>query len=135
MSTMTAQEQSTLRALLVHTEVADADSHSAYRLLNQLGHDVHSAATADEAVEMLQNDRADLVIVDSDDSGRRDFVTRLMSLPTDQQPLQIAIFSDALDEALAGLTRQLQRSRVHVLLKPLHMHGLLGMLRAIESKA
>lgn len=131
---MTAQEQSTLRTLLVHTEVVDADSHSAYRLLNELGHDVSAAGSADQALELLQHDATDLVIVDSDSPGRHDFVARLINLPTDQQPRQVAIFSETLDDSLNALAAKLQRSRVHVLLKPLHMHGLLGVLRNIESR-
>lgn len=132
---MTAQEQLTLRALLVHNEITDANSHSAYRLLNELGHDVSAAASADRAVEMLEEGRADLVIVDSDKSSQCEFVSRLANLPPDQQPRQVAIFCDVNDETLTGLARQIQRSRVHVLLKPLHMHGLLGVLRNLESRA
>lgn len=132
---MTAQEQSTLRTLLVHMQSTAADSHSAYRLLNEMGHEVSTAASADEALELLRNDHADLVIVDSDDTGRRDLVARLTDLPSDQQPRQVAIFSETLDDALNSLANKLQRSRVHVLLKPLHMHGLLGMLRNIEARS
>lgn len=82
---------------------------------------------------MLQDEPADLVVVDADRAGQREFVSRLSSLPADQQPRQLAIFSDTLDDSLATLSHKLSPARVHVLLKPLHMHGLLGVLRHIEQ--
>ena len=136
---MTAQEQSTLKTLIFHNEAADSLELPAYRLLNDFGHDVSATDSADEAVELLRNDRADLVVVDADRPGQRRFVSRLSDLPPDQQPRQLAIFSDVLDESLSTLVHKLSPGpgpgRVHVLLKPLHMHGLLGVLRAIELKA
>jgi CheY-like chemotaxis protein len=132
---MTAQDQLTLKTIILHSQSSDATGLAAYRLLNDLGHDVATTASAEQAVELLQHDRADLVVIDADRIGQSDFVTRLSSLPADQQPRQVAIFSDALDDSLKSLTSKVQRSRVHVLLKPLHMHGLLGVLRNIEGKA
>ena len=132
---MTAQDQLTLKTLILHSQNSDATGLAAYRLLNDLGHEVATTASPDQAVELLQSDRADLVIIDADRSGQSDFVNRLSDLPADQQPRQVAIFSDALDDTLKSLASKVQRSRVHVLLKPLHMHGLLGVLRNIEGKA
>ncbi|HMB94872.1 MAG TPA: hypothetical protein VKK61_02415 [Tepidisphaeraceae bacterium] len=107
----------------------------AFRLLNDLGHDVSSAVSTDQALEMLQHDGADLVVVDADRPEQREFVSRLNNIPEDQQP-QVAIFSDALDDSLSVMVNKLDRAaNVHVLLKPLHMHGLLNMLRNIEAKA
>lgn len=131
---MTAQEQLTIRALLVCNESNDANSHSAFRLLNELGHDVSTADSANQALELLGEGRADLVIVDSDRSSQHDFVTGLASLPLDQQPRQVAIFSEVNDETIRGLAQQIQRSQVHVLLKPLHMHGLLSVLRHLDAR-
>src|SRR4051812_32124738 len=132
---MTAQEQSTLKTLILSDVAVDAFELPAYRLLNDLGHDVSAADSADEAVEMLQQDQTDLVVVDADSPNQREMVSRITELPPEQQPRQLAIFSDALDESLSALLRKLSPARVHVLLKPLHMHGLLGVLRNIEPKA
>jgi DNA-binding NtrC family response regulator len=130
---MTAQDQLTLKTIILHGQSVDAGGLPEYRLLNELGHDVSVTPSAQRAVQWLQSDRADLVVVDSDRAGQTDFVSRLASLPADQQPRQIAIFSDAMDESLTHLAERVQRSRVHVLLKPLHMHGLLKVLRSIEG--
>lgn len=132
---MTAQDQLTLKTIILHGHSTDASALPEFQLLNQLGHDISTTESPEQAMQLLQGDRADLVVVDSDRAGQQDFVTRLGNIPADQQPKQIAIFSDAMDDALASLTRRVQRSRVTVLLKPLHMHGLLGVLRTIEGKA
>jgi CheY-like chemotaxis protein len=132
---MTAQEQSTLKTLILHNGASDSFELPAYRLLNDFGHDVATTDSADEAVELLQHDRTDLVVIDADRPGQREFVSRLTALPPDQQPRQLAIFSDALDDSLSTLMHRLTPGRVHVLLKPLHMHGLLGVLRTIEAKS
>src|SRR5947208_2514627 len=109
---MTAQDQLTLKTIILHSQAADATGLAAYRLLNDLGHEVSTTASAEQAMELLQNDRADLVVIDSDRIGQSDFVSRLSNLPADQQPRQVAIFSDALDEPLKSLTSRVQRSRV-----------------------
>lgn len=131
---MTAQEQSTLRTLIFHDQQTEPVALPAYRLLNELGHDVSTSGSAADAVNRLRKEHPNLVIVDADDPDQREFVSQLSSLPKEQQPEAVAIFSDSLDESLSGLVKRLQNSRVHVLLKPLHMHGLLSILRNIESK-
>jgi DNA-binding NtrC family response regulator len=132
---MTANDQLTLKTIILHNQSTDSFDAPAYRLLNDLGHEVSSTASADQAVEFLQHDGADLLIIDADRPGQKDFVTRLSDLPADQQPREVAIFSDALDDSLAALVHKMHRAgSVHVLLKPLHMHGLLNVLRNIEAK-
>jgi CheY-like chemotaxis protein len=132
---MTAQQQLTLRAILLHNQVGESYSLPAYRLLSDLGHDVTETDSADQALEMLRSDGADLLVVDADRPEQRAVVNRLSDLPADQQPRHVAIFSDTLDESLSSLSLKLSSSRVHVLLKPLHMHRLLGVLRHFEGKA
>lgn len=132
---MTAQEQSTLKAILFHDEAIESYAVPAYRLLSDLGHDVRPADSTDRVLEMLQNDRADLLVVDAERTEQREMVDRLTGLPADQQPRQIAVFSDALDDSLGTLLHKLSPERVHVLQRPLHMHRLLGVLRHIEGKA
>ena len=132
---MTAQDQLTLKAILLHTQASDSYSLPAYRLLSDLGHDVTQTDSTDQVFEMLQSDGADLLVVDADRTEQRAVVNRLSDLPADQQPRQIAVFCDSLDDLLSGLVHKLTPARVHVLLKPLHMHRLLGVLRHFEAKA
>jgi hypothetical protein len=133
---MTANEQLTLKTVILHDHPLDSYELPTYRLLNGLGHDVSSTKSPDDAVEMLRGDVTDLLIIDSKKSEQRDFVSRLSDLPADQQPRQVAIISDSVDDSLSALVHKLDRAAsVHVLLKPLHMHGLLKMLRNIEAKA
>jgi hypothetical protein len=76
-----------------------------------------------------------LLVVDISNSPRnRDFVNRLTELPQDSRPRELAIFSDAMDETLRGLRGRIKPCKVHIFLKPLHMHGLLSVLRHLASK-
>jgi CheY-like chemotaxis protein len=121
--------------VILHPEAMEADRLPEYLLLNGLGHEVAATSSAGQAVEMLQSDRADLVIIDSDRVSQTDFMAHLTGLPADQQPERVAIFTDSMDESMEKLTQQLPDARVQVLLKPMHMHGLLRILRNIEGKA
>jgi response regulator of citrate/malate metabolism len=133
---MTANDQLTLKTIILHNQPGDSFSIPTYRLLNDLGHDVATSMTSDQVMEMLQHDGADLVVVDADRSEQREFVSRLNDIPDDHQPKQVAIISDAVDDSLTALVHKLHHAAsVHELLKPLHMHGLLKMLRNIEAKA
>jgi DNA-binding NtrC family response regulator len=132
---MMAQEQVALRTIILHGQATDVVGLPEYRLLHNMGHDVATADTTRQAVEFLQTDRADLVVIDADRAGQRDFLSILGDLPADQQPTQVAIVSDSVDDGLSRLVQKLQRAHVHVLLRPLHMHGLLGVLRNIEASA
>ena len=132
---MTAPEQLIFKTLIFHGHSADALGLPEYRLLNELGHDVSTTDSTGQARELLLNDRGDLVVIDTDRSGQHEFVSCLSALPADQQPRQVAIFCDGVDESLAALLNGMKRSQVHVLIKPLHLHGLLGILRKIEARA
>jgi CheY-like chemotaxis protein len=123
-----------LRTVIFNHET-DAPISPEYRLLNQLGHEVATAGSAQEAVQLLQTEHTDLVVVDADAAEQQEFVNRLNDLPAEQSPRQVAIFTDAIDDSLTSLVRRLERTRVHVLMRPLHMHGLLGVLRSIGTHA
>ena len=131
---MIAQEQLTLRAILLHGQASDSYTLPAYRLLSDLGHDVTPTDSTEQVLKMLLADGADLLVVDADRPDQRAVVNRLSDLPADHQPKQVAIFSDTLDDSLSAMALQLSTSRVHVLLKPLHMHRLLGVLRHFDDK-
>lgn len=132
---MVAPEQLTLKTVFLHGHANDAEGLPAYRLLNDLGHDITATDSPAQAVQMLQNDRADLVLIDADAPEQERFVQQLHDLPSQQQPREVAIVTDAVDERLNGLVGKLNESNVQVLLKPLHVHGLLKILRRIEGKA
>ena len=132
---MTAHDPLTLKTIILHGQSTDASALPEFHLLNQLGHEIATTGSASEAVELLQHDRADLVVIDADTAGQHDFVARLTGIPADQQPKQVAIFSDGADESLKSLVCKVQRSRVHVFLKPLHMHGLLNVLRKLDGRS
>jgi CheY-like chemotaxis protein len=105
------------------------------QLLNDLGHDVAGAESPEHALELLEEEQADLFVVDVSNSGRnRALLERLVDLPADIRPRELAIFSDSSDEMLRGLRSRLKPSRVHIFLKPLHMHGLLNILRKLEDQ-
>jgi DNA-binding response OmpR family regulator len=128
---MTAQAPSALRAVIFQDSRATTSGQT-LKLLNELGHDVHSTATADEALAVLSETSTDLVVIDAlPGHEKRRLVTEIGCLPADKRPRQIAIFCDRIDDYLSDLRRQLA-PQVHVMLKPLHLHGLLSLVKSIE---
>ena len=132
---MTAQETTTKRSIVLTRESDEPSESTAYRLLSELGHEVVPVSSPDRAVSALQHDpAADLVVIDMDAPGELLSLRRLFDdVPESQQPRQVAVFSDRFDPSLSELRRRLTPQRVHVFLKPLHLHGLLGLLRQIEN--
>jgi two-component SAPR family response regulator len=129
---MTVEDRATIKAIILPAEAANSISRAG-QLLIDAGHDVSSAQSADQAMDMLQHDDADLLVVDVTNSPKNhDFVSQLSSLNSDYLPREVAIFSDSMDEVLRGLRERLSPSKVHIFLKPLHMHGLLSVLRHLE---
>ncbi|MGH7213574.1 MAG: hypothetical protein ACREIT_02240 [Tepidisphaeraceae bacterium] len=130
----------TRRAVIVHCGQEECDHTAAAMLLSGMGHEVIPTASLDEAAAALGGGAlpADLLIIDASGAGGADaanlIVPRLLDeLPADHQPLQVAIFSSQMDGRLAALRRRLSPARVHVFLKPLHLHGLLGVLRHLDA--
>lgn len=105
----------------------------AQQLLNDLGHDVAGSSSQQKTIDMLEHGCTDLLVVDADQLDQDNVVAAVSQLPAERQPKDLAIFSDATTNAAKNLSGRL-RSRVHYLMKPLHMHGLLQMLRQIEAK-
>jgi DNA-binding NtrC family response regulator len=132
---MTAQETNVKKSIVLTRESEEPSESAAYRLLSELGHEVVPVSSTDRAVSALQQDpAADLVVIDMDEAGELYSLHRLFdAIPENQQPRQVAVFSDRFDPSLSEFRRQLSPKRVHVFLKPLHLHGLLGLLRQIEN--
>ena len=131
---MTAQDQSTLRIIILQLTRAAATS-SAGRLLVDLGHEVTPAPLADDAIRHLETERTDLVVIDADQLfDALDVLDRIGRLDPDLHPRVVAVLTDRGDTALAGLTRKVLSSRLRVFLKPLHLHGLLNVVRKLERQ-
>ena len=129
---MTVEDHATLRVIVVPTESATA-AIRAGKLLDDLGHQVIEAKTPDHALGLLQEEPTDLLVVDLSGSIRnRRFVENLSTQSSIVRPRQLAIFTDAVDEDLRGLRNRMRPCKVHVFLKPLHMHGLLGVVRQLD---
>jgi hypothetical protein len=84
-------------------------------------------------MELICADHTDLLVVDITNNANRDLFDALMELPESKRPEQVAVFSESIDGQLREW-RKLSPSRVHVFLKPLHMHGLLNVLRQMERQ-
>jgi len=133
--TMTATAHQTLRAIVVVNDTINTSTQPTCRLLSDLGHDVVGTASPDEVINLLQESGADLLVVDlpTVDQKRRLF-ERLAALPRELKPRRVAVFADEADEYTKTLHRQHDNARVHVFIKPLHVHGLLNVLRSIEGR-
>ena len=130
---MTDQLKSSLRAIVLPAPDSHPQDTPTRRLLGQLGHDVVRAESPDHAVELLNSDHTDLLVVDvSNSNENREMISRIQELPDSSRPAQVAIFTDVLDAQLTTFKKRLGAAQVHVFLKPLHMHGLLGVLRKID---
>lgn len=131
---MTVEDRATFKSVVLPAEGAPYASRTG-QLLNDLGHDVAGAESPEHALELLQEEQADLFVVDVSNGNRnRALFEKLLALPADVRPREVAIFSDASDEMLRGLRSRLKPSRVHIFLKPLHMHGLLNILRKLDDQ-
>jgi DNA-binding NtrC family response regulator len=132
---MMAQIRSAMRAVVLPSPDAYAQETPTRRLLDELGHDVTRAASPDHAMQLLRSDRTDLLVVDiSNGNSNRTLFDSLSELPESKRPGEVAVFSDAQDGQLREFRRKIAPSHVHVFFKPLHMHGLLNVLRQMEAK-
>lgn len=131
---MTVEARATLRSVILPAENAPVASQAG-RLLNDLGHDVSRADSPEQAMELLRHDQVDLLVVDVSASARnREFLHKLVELPDISRPREVAIFNDMADDTLRSMRTRLRPSHVHIFLKPLHMHGLLSVLRCMDNE-
>jgi hypothetical protein len=130
---MTAQLRSAIRAIVLPSSDSQAYDTPTRRLLGELGHDVTRAQSSEHALRLISSDHTDLLVVDITNNSNRDMLDSLMELPEEKRPEQMAVFSDSIDGQLREW-RRLAPSHVHVFLKPLHMHGLLTVLRQMEKR-
>jgi DNA-binding response OmpR family regulator len=134
MATLT---QTTTRTIFVHPNSDPANLWPTHRLLADLGHEVSSMSTLEDALRVMREDPVDLLILEeppkADPSVREYALQQIRSLPPSQQPRDIAIFSDR--PGTSDHSRQSGAPRIHVLLKPLHMHGLLHVVRQLRGRA
>jgi DNA-binding NtrC family response regulator len=132
---MMVQTRSVLRAVVLPSPDASPQDTPTRRLLGGLGHDVTRAMTPDHALELIGAEHTDLLVVDlTGNNANSQLIDALEELPRDKRPLQLAIYTDAIDLALRDFRRNYGPAHVHVFLKPLHMHGLLSVLRNMERQ-
>jgi DNA-binding NtrC family response regulator len=132
---MMAAAKSAIRAIVLPSPDTFAADTPTRRLLGDLGHDVTRAATPNHATELMNADHTDLLVVDvTNNNANRQLFDSLIDMPESHRPDEVAIFTDEIDMALRDLRRRMSPSHVHVFLKPLHMHGLLHVLRRMERE-
>ena len=133
---MATLDQVATRTIFVHPNSDPANLWPTHRLLADLGHEVTSKSTLEEALRLMREDPIDLLILEeppkSPASVREQALQQIRALPMAQRPREVAIFSDRPGEP--DQSRQTGTPRVHVLLKPLHMHGLLQILRHLDAR-
>ncbi len=131
-----ASARTALRVVVLPAPNGPTQDPPTRRLLGGLGHDVSRAMTPDHALELLGADHTDLLVIDiTNDNSNRELVDSLAELPESKRPDQVAIFTDSIDTQLRDLRKTVSPSHVHVYLKPLHVHGLLNMLRTMEKQS
>jgi CheY-like chemotaxis protein len=132
---MIAQERTGLRAVILPADRNPTGESITGRLLTDLGHSPMPAASPAHALSLLREEPTDLLIVDvTNSSENSSFVQKLVDLPLADRPRQISVFSDVMSDSLRTLSKQFDPAHVHILLKPLHVHGLLQVLRQIDAE-
>jgi DNA-binding NtrC family response regulator len=131
---MTAQTRAALRAVVLPSPDAEPQETPTRRLLGQLGHDVSRATNPNHAWQLMSADHIDLFVVDAAFQANRDVLELIEDLPEEHRPTQVAVFTDVMDNQLRDFRRNAAPSQVHVFIKPLHVHGLLNVLRQIEKQ-
>lgn len=133
--TMTPPARSSLRAVVLPSPDSYPLDTPTRRLLKELGHEVDRANTPEQAMELLNSDHTDLLVVDlTNNNLNRQLIDSMQEMSEDKRPTQMAIFTDAMDSQLREFRRKCSPAKVHVFLKPLHMHGLLNVVRNMERK-
>jgi CheY-like chemotaxis protein len=130
------------RTVLLFSTADQAVRVVTHRLLQELGHDVKLSENIDDALRALRTGGAELLVVgDStpDVAGLAErstaLVNRIGDLPDGSRPREIAIFVNAThDDSPQQPRRDYPGCRVHQFFKPLHMHGLLSVLRDMARK-
>jgi CheY-like chemotaxis protein len=125
------------RTVLLFTTDDQAVRVVTHRLLQELGHDVKLSESIDDALRALRDTGAELLIVGDatpDVAGLAErsaaLVNRIGDLPNGSRPREIAIFVNATHDDVPQQPRtDYPGCRVHQFFKPLHMHGLLSVLR------
>ena len=103
------------------------------RLLGELGHDVTRADSPVHAMELINSDHTDLLVVD------------ITNVPIENCSSPCATWRNRNGRTRWRSSRirsmgtcangdEVAPSHVHVFLKPLHMHGLLSVLRQMEKQ-
>jgi hypothetical protein len=130
---MMAQPRTALRAVVLPAPENQLQDTPTRRLLGELGHDVTRADTPGHALELLALDHTDLLVVDvTNENQNTQLIASLSELPEGKRPIEVAIYTDAINSQLRDFRRSYAPSHVHIFLRPLHMHGLLGVLRTME---
>src|ERR1700689_1654629 len=120
---MTVEDRATFRSVILPAEKLPS-GYRVRELLSDLGHEVAPADTVDQAMDLLQHDQTDLLVIDVSNGNRnRELIDRLAGLPVSARPREVAIFTDCSDEGLRALRSRIKPSKVHIFVKPLHMHG------------
>jgi CheY-like chemotaxis protein len=130
---MTAQMNPVLHTVVLPSPDSHPSDTPTRRLLGQLGHEVARASSPDHALELLSTDHTDLLVIDvANQNSNRELLSLLAGAPESIMPAEVAIYTDAVDSQLREMSRHLSASKVHLFVKPLHMHGLLSVLRQME---
>lgn len=132
---MTAASDKLSRAIVVFSEAFNRHASHTAQVLSDLGHDVSPAHSLDDALAHLHANPVDILVIDvASAEEKRRVVDQLADLPERARPRRVAVFADEADEYVRTLRRQEANPRVHVFLKPLHLHGLLSVLRSIDDR-
>jgi DNA-binding NtrC family response regulator len=132
---MIAQERTGLRAVILPADRGPSGETITGRLLADLGHFPAPAASPDDALKLLRQEPTDLLIVDITNSRENaTLLQKIADMPLADRPRQISVFSDVMSDQLRKLRQKFDPDQLHILLKPLHVHGLLQLLRNLDAE-
>lgn len=132
---LTASEPVHLRIALLRASPSHALGTGALsKLLRDRGHRVDISDSVAELSRLSKDVPLDLLVVDSTLSGTEaTYLEDLAAVHWTTPPREVAVLSDSENLSVRDLRARLRRSAVHLFLKPLHLHGLLRVLRKAEE--
>lgn len=118
--------------------LADTDQPSAgkttHKFLHELGLDVTVSDTTPAALLTSGQRHTDLLLLDlAGPAAQRQAIEDVIAMPLAERPKHVAIMSEQINDELIALRREMNTTKLHLFVKPLHLHGLLGVVRKLEA--
>lgn len=121
------------RQVVIHNPTHESGVRVATEMLSTQGCQIAWANSVSEAIEKAALQPTELLVLSIPDTAeQRQALSRLSTLPAPQRPREVAILSDEINDDTIQLRRSVAGSKVHLFVRPIHVHGLLSLIKRLE---